>query len=748
MADPSGGAYAHRLEARRIESSAAVVGSSLDLVVTDEGEVLEFDIASEPTVNPPVSDIRDIERICFVYRQGRRFGETAPSHVLFKREDFPRDLVHLCSTGPGGPAAPCLALGGLQPLYERAGIEAVLERMRKFLRDAKTGTLTADGWEPVPFGIDQVPCHGEVIPHLFQDHALAHLGDGWALGMALNVEEAEGRFVDVFPQVLRPEDMVGALGHHNSPGKKRRAIPWVFVWPTNVASEGEPIFDDWRIGAELYEGMKRIGVDHAFDTAIGALLKHHIDFSCHREPIGGKGLVVVLGVWRPVPIMREFFGYSDDPEARRLELRAFRVSQDTGKEIVAPDARVETIVGDYPGSPELYRWVAGVDVIPPVALIGAGAIGSALFNHLARSGLNDALVLDHDRMRPHNLTRHTADTASLYQPKGDAASRLMHGLVRDWSRKFESLERDVTMSPVDELVASVEARLVIDATADERVRQRMDELRTKADVTIVRSEMFHDGRLGITFVVPPDGPALADMMNMLIASAPVDPAVAAWLEHEQMHPLGPDPLLAGFGCTSQTIHLPLHAIEQHASVATATILGDRTQPGIAINPVDERFRPTGSRWLPVEPFTTLVPATAPDWTVRISATALKCITKARAQALPSETGGYLYGAWDPTQRTITVTTATPLPPSSTASATSLQLGPAGATDEERRLVLKTRGRIYLCGTWHSHPNGSASMSGRDYTTMMEHHARDVQTLNPTLLVIAADGEVQSHLKLP
>src|SRR3546814_5372366 len=94
-----------------------------------------------------------------------------------------------------------------------------------------------------------------------------------------------------------------------------------------------------------------------------------------------------------------------------------------------------------------------------------------------------------------------------------------------------------------------------------------------------------------------------------------------------MHPLGPDPLLAGFGCTSQTIHLPLHAIEQHASVATATILGDRTQPGVAINPVDERFRPTGSRWLPVEPFTTLVPATAPDWTVRISATALECIDR-------------------------------------------------------------------------------------------------------------------------
>jgi hypothetical protein len=36
---------------------------------------------------------------------------------------------------------------------------------------------------------------------------------------------------------------------------------------------------------------------------------------------------------------------------------------------------------------------------------------------------------------------------------------------------------------------------VIDATADERVRLRMEELQAKAGVTVVRTEMFHEGRL-------------------------------------------------------------------------------------------------------------------------------------------------------------------------------------------------------------------------------------------------------------
>jgi hypothetical protein len=746
MSNPVVELYHQRLEIGRVAVSAAVVAGSITLDSSELGDVLAFDIASEPTVNEPAADIRSAERIRFVYRDGRRFGVTAPSHVECVRDDFPRDLVHLCSTGPGGPAAPCLALGGLQPLYERAGIEALLERLRKFLRDAKTGTLTTDGWEPVPFAVGQVPSAGELVPHIFQDHAHANLAGGNAVGMSLMVEAAEASFVNVFPQILNPADMLGALAHHND--GTPRAVPWVFLWPTAVVPESDPIFDDWKTGAELYAGMTRIGVNHSFDAVVGDLLNRGLDFRCVREPVGGKGLVVVLGIWRPMPIMPEFFGYSENPEARRLELRAFRVTQDWDKAIVAPDTRVETIVGDYPAGPELYRWVAGVDPIAPIALIGAGALGSAVFENLVRSGLADAAVFDSDQIRPHNLTRHTAKTADLYRSKVKAASDVMGGLARPASFKFAGFERDVVEMPLDDLAGAVEDRIVLDMTADEQIRLRMDALRDRSRVTVIRSEIFHEGRLGVTFVSPADGPRLADMMRMLLAAAPDDAAVAAWLEHEEMHPLGPDPLLAGFGCMSQTVHLPMHVVEQHASVATATLLEDRDKAGIAINPLDTRFRPTGWRWLPIEPFTILTPSTGEGWTVRVSAPAIEQIGQARAQALPAETGGYLYGAWDPNAKVITITSATTLPPGSTATPTSLVLGPAGMTAEERRLVRKSRGRIYLCGTWHSHPSGSARMSRRDYETMERHHARDVDTLSPTLIVIAAEDEILAHIKLP
>jgi hypothetical protein len=189
-------------------------------------------------------------------------------------------------------------------------------------------------------------------------------------------------------------------------------------------------------------------------------------------------------------------------------------------------------------------------------------------------------------------------------------------------------------------------------------------------------------------------------------------------------------------------------VEQHASVTTSAIFNDRCAAGILINPLDAKFRPTGSQWFPVTQFQTLKPLTAADWTIRIAPGAIARIEAERAQALPNETGGYLYGSWDPPRHTITILYATGLPPGSVTSPATAELGPAGRLVEERRLTRRTHNRIYLCGTWHSHTKGSARMSGRDHRTIMEHHTRDAARLSPTLLIIAAQNDIQAHLKVP
>jgi hypothetical protein len=736
------------LEIARISQSAGVVASSIELRRLDEGEILTFDITTEPTVEKPAADVRDVERVHFVYREGRAFGRSAPYNVLCDREDFPRNIGHLCSGEPGCRAAPCLALGGIQPIYERAGIEAIMSRLRDFLRDAKTGTLMRDGWEPVPFGIGQKLRIGQIEPRVFQEHALANPAAGSAVGVAISFDDDERMQVAVHSQILEPKDVIKAIGHHNGNfDGKRHAIPWVFVWREPTAVERDPLFENWRSGGELLQGMKVIGVDHAFDVAVGELLTKGVDFLCHRPPLGGRAMVAIIGVWRPAPIMGAFFGYSDNPAARRLELRAFLVSQDREKNILDADTRIETIVGDCPPSPSLLRWVAGLDRLPPVALLGHGALGSAIHDSLVRSGMEDVLVWDKDRIHPHNLTRHSARTDDIYANKADQAKRLADAL---WLNQGQSaaVRGDIATVGIEELKAKTEGRLVIDATADEQVRLRMDELRGSANATIVRTEIFHEGRPGMTFVSPPGGPTMSDMMLETVALAPNDANVAAWLNFEDRHPLGSDPLLYGFGCTSMTVRLPKHAVEQHASVACTAILGDRSEAGILLNPLDERLRPTGSRWIACEAFTVLRPASADGWYIRVSPSAIATMTAERVGALPAETGGYLYGSWDPARRVITIVYASSLPPGSQATEKRLELGKAGSTLPERRLTRLTRGRIYLCGAWHSHPNGSAHMSGRDDSAMTAHAEKDAPDLRPTLMIIVAHDEIQAHLRLP
>ncbi|OWK32333.1 thiamine biosynthesis protein ThiF [Sphingomonas mucosissima] len=736
------------LEMARVLQSPGVVASSIELRRLDEGEILTFDIMTEPTVEEPAADVREIERIHFVYREGHAFGRAAPYNVLCDRNDFPRKIGHLCSGEPGCRAAPCLALGGIQPIYERAGIEAIMTRLRDFLRDAKTGTLMMEGWEPVPFGVGQKLRMGQIEPRVFQEHALANPGAGSAVGVAINFDDDDRKQVSVFSQILERHDVIKAIGYHNGNfGGKRHAIPWLFVWREPSAVERDPLFENWRTGAELLEGMRAIGVDRAFDAAVGDLLTKEVDFRCHRPPLGGRAMVVIIGVWRPAPIMDAFFGYSKDPAARRLELRAFLISQDRDKNILDADTRIETIVGDYPPRPSLMRWVAGVDLLPPVALLGHGALGSAIHDNLARSGMEDVLVWDKDRIHPHNLARHSARMKDIYANKADQAKRLADALWHE-DGKSAVVHDDIATADIDELKARTEGRLVIDATADERVRLRMDELSASPETTVIRTEMFHQGRLGMTFMSPPGGPTMSDMMLATIALAPDNGHVAAWLNFEDRDPLGPDPLLYGFGCTSMTVHLPKHAVEQHASVACTAILGDRSEAGILLNPLDDRFRPTGSRWVPMEPFTILQPASADDWQIRVSPSAVAAMTAERIAALPTETGGYLYGSWDPTRRVITIVHASSLPPGSQANETRLELGKAGGTLAERRFTRLTRGRIYLCGTWHSHPDGSAHMSGRDHRAMTAHADRDAPELRPTLMVIVAQDDIQAHLRLP
>ncbi len=64
----------------------------------------------------------------------------------------------------------------------------------------------------------------------------------------------------------------------------------------------------------------------------------------------------------------------------------------------------------------------------PVAIIGAGSLGSAIALALVRAGITNLLLVDHDTLALDNVSRHVGSVADVGLPKVDVVKRVLHGV--------------------------------------------------------------------------------------------------------------------------------------------------------------------------------------------------------------------------------------------------------------------------------------------------------------------------------
>ena len=205
--------------------------------------------------NPPVADIRDIERICFVYRQGRRGPrDRAVACAVQARGFSPRSGAPVSQPAPVVRPRPASRSAVFSRSTSASGSRQCLNACANSCGTPRPAPLRSTGGSRFRSASTRCPWSRRGNSRISSKITRSLIWGWLGLGHGLERRGSRRPLCRCFPQVLRPEDMVGALGHHNSPGKKRRSIPWVFVWPTTVASEGEPIFDDWRIGGSCTRG--------------------------------------------------------------------------------------------------------------------------------------------------------------------------------------------------------------------------------------------------------------------------------------------------------------------------------------------------------------------------------------------------------------------------------------------------------------------------------------------------------------
>ena len=740
-------------EIARIRQIDSVQTSLLEYSVDSQGRAcISFKIGTDILIEPSDREILDIEPIVFRYPSPESVGFRAPE-ALSGRSDFPRDLLHLFPTRLCEPVSFCLARTGLQSIYDSFGVKGVISRLLDWFADAKTETLYEDGWDPIPMPLTRSQIFGYIDTEALQKFAHTHRDSGFKFIAAeiIHLRSAEV-FVDAAHPFVDTNDVAKiAIARDQMQRTKHlgecyhTVIPAIFVWPPRILVEKNPKFNTWCDINSFKEGLRETQLYQTLDEAF-----HYVDgyFSTHIEDgkppdadaTGKRSLVVVVGLWRPVPIDPTIVGLASEPSPRCLEIRSFYLQRPLREQNRWSDqSSLFHFVGLERVNPSTLQAVSGVDRFGSMALLGAGALGSAYVDYAIRGGSEQMTVIDNDRLLPHNVARHRGDLDHILEKKTDIVNDM--AITRVEGSKVNKFDEDI-LSLNDEDLAQrfCNVDLVIDATANPLVRRRLSSLKG-VDLPVMRSEIFHRGRLGVSLLTKLGTTQnLNCLFHQLVALAMSNDDVRKWLTYEDGRTYKDEELLIGFGCYSRTTKLPIYIVDTHASssfaVATAT-LRTLDSPLIVLHVLDEKGLAKGVQVIPAESVQLFESSATNGWRVIAEISVLNKMSEFRIKAAPNETGGYLYGALDEHTHEIYVLAASSEPPRTSSTPTSLQLGRYGLTGFERTFARRTRNRLPPIGTWHSHPIGDKNPSMVDLNTLNCFEEEDTRRGLPTVMAISA-----------
>jgi len=675
--------------------------------------------------------------------------DTVP-RVRSDRDDFPRDLPHLNCISSGDPASLCLARESLSAIYARLGIRGVLERLNTWLRDAAAGALEHDGWEPTP-RLRELSATLDISA--FQQFALGSKKDkaGIAQGFALAIlDEDKHDEKRIHFQLIAKEKQIEDLWDKSqlsavTTSKQRYVVParWFSVWgPRN-----RPVTQRFWETVGDRDSLLRYAEVAGCKSLVERVLFHNLK----RSDAGGvPAFVLLIGTWRPKPLIKSIPGLAEGAAAN-LELVGFSIwlkKEGVGHQV---DSISEIRLLAEANSRNLNRF-AGYSVQPGnTVLIGGGALGSKLAEHFVREGAPSLKIVDHDRLAPHNLARHNLTADSVHFPK---ATELQTRLVAiNPHCHVEAFRQNFTRVPAGSLkedICGSTKGVIVDATADISVMRRL----CNADnvMRVAKVELAHGGLLGLLYHEGKGRRPRIDDLRALVPTLGKEareeiPEIAAWLTSNEDFRLD-----TGIGCASASMRMSdsrvaLHAANFMASLGKIIRLEDHP-PGIGIAMLDNNGHFKRWHWFPEEAPEVLVGQTGDaSWNVRIRKAVLTTIDGERDATTPIETGGYLYGTYDLTLRTIYVTAAFSVP-AREASASRVRLSSAGGSGQELELRKFSGEQISLLGTWHTHPRGSSRPSSIDIEQFEKDAITYAKTPAPHLMLIRSDIGLSLALAIP
>ena len=371
---------------------------------------------------------------------------------------------------------------------------------------------------------------------------------------------------------------------------------------------------------------------------------------------------------------------------------------------------------------------------PTGAMVGAGALGSALLDMWTRAGWGEWSIVDNDHIKPHNLVRHQADASLIGVSKAEAAVYHIRNVMQD-ATKATAIHADACdLANAKVLEALRSSKLVVDAS-------------TTLDYPRLISTRDDVGRHASVFVIPSARGAVL-LLEDVDRKKRLRTLEAQYYRATVTSEWGSDHLdgnrgtfWSGASCRDVSMVMPYFDIVRHAAVFADQIPRLSELPAAAI------------RVWSSDPVSGAVSAHSVEVAnelhlqfggldLFVDAGVYDKMKSLRMAHLPVETGGILLGYHDFNVNAVVVVDALPAPTDSEGTAGSFERGLADVTEAVVEAGRRTAGVVGYIGEWHSHPRGSSASPSRDDTYQLAYLTLGLALEGlPAVMLIVGDDEL-------
>ena len=207
-----------------------------------------------------------------------------------------------------------------------------------------------------------------------------------------------------------------------------------------------------------------------------------------------------------------------------------------------------------------------------VLVVGVGAVGSFVADELARSGVGHMTLVDGDRLRPGNSTRHLCGPLQINQPKTTAVRDVLVAHTAMTVQGIDVVRTQLDLDLAFELLPKHD--IVIDATTDYSVEWLLEKLAIDLDIPVIHVGIHRQGGL----IRIDRSSRYSDSIWRLDEVPAIESADTPIREVGCMHPVSPTPPYAVHAAAAYTTATVLDTLADRWELPDSAIHVLRPQP--------------------------------------------------------------------------------------------------------------------------------------------------------------------------